>query len=619
MLEDDDKTTTPIGDNMKKMFEQSAGFKEAILDMLEGTERLNKVFGQTRTRAVEMMKSVSDTALGIVRLGGDINDVFKTLEGVSEATGRNVIANSKAARELYATTQVVGGTVRELVSNFADAGIQFGTITEQMEESTKYLRDMGLNTQEVMSKVVSNTSQLNKFNFEGGVQGFTRMAAKATMLRVEMRTALDFAEKVMSPEGAINVANAFQRLGVAAGNMGDPFALMNASINDPGALQDTLANISKQFTYFDEKTKSFRINPQGILTMKELANDLGMSYDELAKMGLAASELDERLSQISPTIKFAKEEDKMYLSNIAQMGKGGKYEVDLGGGITKELSSLNQEEFDRLIKEQKEAPKGMEEVARSQLGNQKLIQADVSVIKESVTRGFAKTSLVTENMEGLRKVVTSITDPISKGLVDTDVVGRNMENVLQAVRESITTMKEKGGKVDMGEIMKTLGKKFGESADDVAGIVKTLAASSYQRIVERGGKADASEIEQLARSSVSFFKEIINQYDSDGKKVTTTETGKGKTETSYESGLLGGLSPTEKVEQAKYGSQSLTSKVSQTVDFGGTVTFKVEAPPGITKQNMEEYVNSKEWKDALFTYFENKLVKNGQIKNKVIG
>ena len=338
-------------------------------------------------------------------------------------------------------------------------------------------------------------------------------------------------------------------------------------------------------------------------------------------MGLAATELDERLSQISPSIKFAKEEDKMYLSNIAQMGEGGKYEVDLGGGITKELSTLNQEEFDELIKEQKDASKGMEEVARSQLGNQKLIQADVSVIKESVTRGFAKTSLVTENMEGLRKVVTSITDPISKGLVDTDVVGRNMENVLQAVRQSITTMKEKGGKVDMGEIMKTLGKEFKESTDDVAGIVKTLATSSYQRIVEKGGKADASEIEQYARSSVSFFEEIINQYNSDGKKRTTTETGKGKgkTETSYESGLLGGLSPTDKVEQSKYGSQSLTSKVSQTVDFGGTVTFKVEAPPGVSTQQLQEYVNSDELKRSFFNFIQKQLLENGQLKNKAMG
>jgi hypothetical protein len=32
-------------------------------------------------------------------------------------------------------------------------------------------------------------------------------------------------------------------LGVAAGNLVDPFALMNASINDPGALQDSLAEV----------------------------------------------------------------------------------------------------------------------------------------------------------------------------------------------------------------------------------------------------------------------------------------------------------------------------------------------------------------------------------------
>jgi hypothetical protein len=31
---------------------------------------------------------------------------------------------------------------------------------------------------------------------------------------------------------------------------------MNASINDPGALHDSFADVSRQFTYFDEDTKN---------------------------------------------------------------------------------------------------------------------------------------------------------------------------------------------------------------------------------------------------------------------------------------------------------------------------------------------------------------------------
>jgi hypothetical protein len=103
------------------------------------------------------------------------------------------------------------------------------------------------------------------------------MAAQASMLRFDMNQTFQLADKVLSPEKAIEVAAAFQRLGVAAGTLVDPFALMNASINDPGALQDSLVDVARQFTYFDEKTKTFKINPQGVLTLKELQTQTGVS------------------------------------------------------------------------------------------------------------------------------------------------------------------------------------------------------------------------------------------------------------------------------------------------------------------------------------------------------
>jgi hypothetical protein len=92
-----------------------------------------------------------------------------------------------------------------------------------------------------------------------------------------------FAEKVLNPEGAIQMAAAFQRLGVASGDLVDPFILMDKSINDPKGLQDSLIEMTKQFTYFDEKTGNFRINPGGVRLMKELAETAGMSFEQFSK------------------------------------------------------------------------------------------------------------------------------------------------------------------------------------------------------------------------------------------------------------------------------------------------------------------------------------------------
>ena len=261
-----------------------------------------------------------------------------------------------------------------------------------------------------MSQVVSNASKLNQFNFEGGVQGLTKMAARAAMLRSDMRETFQFAEEVMDPENAIKMASTFQRLGVSVGNLADPFALMNASINDPGALQDSIAKAAQAYTTFDEKTKTFKINPQGMLTLRQMAKETGMSYDNLSKMGLAAAELDKRLSQISPSLKFNDESDKQFLSNLSEMDASGEYVVKIrdasGADATKKLSEVTQQEFDNLIKEQKEAPKTMEDIARAGMKTSDIIANDVSAIKQAVVRGAVSTSVVKDNMESFRKTIT---------------------------------------------------------------------------------------------------------------------------------------------------------------------------------------------------------------------
>jgi hypothetical protein len=213
---------------------------------------------------------------------------------------------------LFAATKILGTSAKDLTESFARAGISLEQFPKQLESSIQYIQSIGGNTKQVINTVTSNLDQLNRFQFEGGVQGLTKMAAQASMLRFDMKETFAFAEKVLDPEGAVNMASAFQRLGVAAGNLVDPFQLMNQSINDPSGLQNSLADVSKQFTYFDEQTKTFKINPQGVLTLKEMEIQTKVSAKEMSKMGLAAAEADKRISAIGSAGLNIKEEDKQY-------------------------------------------------------------------------------------------------------------------------------------------------------------------------------------------------------------------------------------------------------------------------------------------------------------------
>jgi len=362
--------------DLKKTFEDLGKPMDQILNaignMYSEADKLNNAFLQGRTRLDEMNDAVAKAAAGVIRLGGDISDVGNTMIGIADGARRNVIATEDQVSKLYAATTILGGSTKDLVDSFDSVGISVSQIGTNLESSIEYIQSVGLNAKNVMGDVTKNMEQMNRFQFDGGVQGLAKMAAQASMLKFDMKQTFAFADKVLDPEGAINMAAAFQRLGVSVGNLTDPFALMNESINDPTGLQNSLARVGEKYTVFDEKTKTFKINPQGVLILREMEKEAHLAGGTLSKSALAAADLDRRVSNINPSLKFDSEEDKQFLANMATMNKEGEYTVQLkndktGEVETKRLGDITQEEMEKLREQQENAPKTLEDIQKKQL------------------------------------------------------------------------------------------------------------------------------------------------------------------------------------------------------------------------------------------------------------
>lgn len=438
-----------IKDEMSKAFSVPSleEFGAAYEGISAGALKINQLFGQTRQRIVEIQTAIADTGPRVIRLGGNINDVTNTISEIATASRRNVIANNEDVSKMFAASKILGEFVSTISNSFLDVGIGISQIPVELEKSINYVQSIGGNTEAVMKNVRYNMEEMNRFQFEDGVLGLTKMAAQASMLRVDMAQTLRFADSVLDPEDAIKVASAFQRLGVAAGSLVDPFSLMNQSINDPSGLQTSLANVGKQFTFFDEKTKSFKINPQGVLTLRQMEKEAGLTSGTLTKMGLAAAEMDRRLSEISPSITFKDEEDKQFLQNITTM-TDGKYVVTLEDGTKKELSQLNQEEFDKLIDQQKNAPKDLESIARTQLTIGQTIAADVAAIRVAAVGGFVTQPGLLKGLEGARKTAVGLSGAGSNVLGDTPAAreifvkfGNDLKTLVSNVLSKDSTVK----------------------------------------------------------------------------------------------------------------------------------------------------------------------------------
>lgn len=586
-----------FGDELKKKLDLSADQWIRASDVLNKfANQINTTFGQGRQRMIELNQSIADAVPNVNRLGGQIEDVASTISQIAEASRRNVVASSKDIEQLYAATKALGmsvGEIESLSNSFLDVGVGIEKIGEELDKSMLYVRSIGGNSKQVMEDVRKSMDQMNRFQFEGGVVGLTKMAAQASMLRFNMNETFRLADRVLDPEGAVETAAAFQRLGVAAGNLADPFQLMNQSINDPSGLQNSLADVAKQFTYFDEKTKTFKINPQGVLTLRELEKQTGVSAAEMSKMGLAAAELDKRLSAVSAAgLKISSEEDKQFLANIAKLGDKGTYEVTLKDGTKKELAELQQGEFDELIKQQKEGPKTLEDVARAQLSTSEVLRNDVSAIRNKILGGVVSAPQIVDAREQVRSITEKTLGELSK-LGGTEDVRNEVKTLFSTIDSALKDISAgKGG-------IETTQKVLNKFADQMESI-KTRFTNGIDTTMKKVGEQESAKsgaIEQFFGKSILATRDYI-------EKINPKKTES-----------LSLLEGTEKSELSKgVKTTTLNESFSKSdVNIGGKVSIDINLPNNFNQLDKEqqqkiidEIFNSQKFQQYIMNLTQNK-------------
>ena len=560
MATDNPNDFNSMGD-VFKAYQDTLNFKDTIDKIYTGINNINKSFGDSRLRAVEFSNAISDSASSLVRVGASLDEIDSTIISISEGARRNVIETTDTITEIYAAAQLIGQQAdpARLVENFQAAGYEISQVGETVAESIGYVQSLGLNSRKIMQDVVNSMEYMNRFNFSDGVVGLTKMAAQASMLRFDMATTAKFADSVMNPQGAIEMASAFQRLGVMAGDLVDPFVLMDKSINDPAGLQDSLINMTKQFTIFDEKTQSFKIAPGAQRQIKEIAEAAGMTAAEFTKTALSAADMDRRLGQINLGIN-ATEEEKMLVANMAKMGTGafkGDYVVqikdDEGKDQTKRLSDLQSQEFQKLREIQESAPKTVEDIQRSQLGVLETIQRDFAALPIQIGYAIGGQSAIIRGAEATKRIGDDIASALySKGVLGS---GEDSRKFFEAVGDDFQDLLVKAAQGD---------------AKALEGVTKRLDEKSSQ----------------LESGVYARFTEFVSQLG--------IEKPRDSIEQSYNN-LTSGI--VQKAKQSAAKEQSANQQ--RDVNINGQVRFVIDAPVGVDTARLTQYVQSPEFKNAL--------------------
>jgi len=348
----------------KEMGEGFATLTKTIQSMDADAAKFAKTMGRTSEISLALKQNLNASYGAIVDLGGKMSDAVDMQEGLFEASGRNLILLKSQAKELFAASSVSGIGSDKLQESFYDVGMEVAHIGENMFKISEVANQMGVNAQTVSATVTGNLDKLNRYGFANGVEGLAKMAGKAQALKFDVSETFNLAENLMSPEKAIEVAASIQRLGGAATALTDPLKLMDLAQNDVGGLQDEIAKLAQQYTFFDEKTQSFQIMKGAKGQLREVAVALDIDRGEFEKLALASANVNKKMSEMRLGFDASKE-DKELLANLSQLenvaGGGKEYKVTYfdkdGTEQTKRLADIGTRELE-IIKENNKAKTG---------------------------------------------------------------------------------------------------------------------------------------------------------------------------------------------------------------------------------------------------------------------
>jgi hypothetical protein len=457
-------------------------------------------------------------------MGGTLEDVERLQKGVAESLGRAVTLSADGAKDLYATYKVTNVEVTKMVSSMADVGISAYDTASEMKKVVDIARESGVNAQAVSARVIDNMKYLNQFNFEGGVSGLAKMAAQASMLRIDMKSTLDFAEKVYNPEGAIETAAALQRLGVTQGDLLDPLKLMDLSQNDPAELQNQIAQMSKQFVQLG-KDGRFEIMPGAKRQMQEIAKAMGMPYTELTKMALAGANLDKKMKEISFPSDFANEEDKKLIANMAEM-KDGKYQVTIGDE-TKDVDKLTPEDFAKLKEAAEKGPPTMEDLAKQQLSAQQAMAGGIAKLVSTPAKTLAKSYTGDELLtlaKGIMPAINNSLDPklkpkeLGRELDKTVAGGNSISDFLGGAADAVLS-----SSTNFAKAIDELTRKMPLISDGLQQILDKMSGVKTTKVKD-AIKMPGEEIEILPEDTFAAFTK--------GSDVLSKLTGSNNTSSS---------------------------------------------------------------------------------------
>lgn len=277
-------------------------------------------------------------------------ELLKFQKQYSDATGRATILTKEETSTIAAMAKYAGeGTADEWVSSFNKLGMSVQDTADMMYITQQRSKALGLNAAKTAEMVAKNVGLLNRYSFQNGVDGLTRMALKAQELKVSVESLAAGLDKFMDIEGAITNAANLQMLGGSFATVAsNPMLMMAHAQMDPEAFAEDVNKMLEGLAYRDSQTGEMKIDPVNQMRLRAAAEYLGQSPEEMAQRAKnlgKAQYVDKELTQNTKlsTNEERRKVEEAFIKNRAEYDTEKKAYVvsilDKNGEIQKKKAS----------------------------------------------------------------------------------------------------------------------------------------------------------------------------------------------------------------------------------------------------------------------------------------
>lgn len=307
------------------------------------------------------INNVVKSKIGI-RFDTSADELLKMQQNYVDSIGRNVGVSNEGQENMAAMNKVMGDRGNDMIVKLENFGLSINDAAERSGKMFSTASKYGLDFTKYSKNFLENITIAQNYTFKNGLKGLESMAKKATAIKLDMKQVAQFAEKVQTVEGAMDVASKLQVLGGSFAGLADPLGMLNEGLNDMEGLTDRVTGMIKGMGSFNRKTGEIEVSSFNKQRIKAAASAMGMSYDNLMESVNAGARREEIDRQLRVSGKSGLSDDMKELIRNTGTIQNGVAGVNINGEF-KKLGDVKEEDYGELVKQNQSDSDNIKDIA----------------------------------------------------------------------------------------------------------------------------------------------------------------------------------------------------------------------------------------------------------------